>query len=317
MPSMKALRFDKYGPPSVLSLGEIAVPDPAPGEALIAVYAAAVNPSDVGNVAGAFGASLPRVPGRDFAGRVVAGEGWEGKEVWGSGAGFGVIRDGAHAQYFVLPIDELSEKPPHLSMEEAATVGVPYLAAWSALAEAADLQAGETVLITGASGAVGHAATQIAHWKKAKVIGADRSRRSSEADVSIDTADKDLPSEVLALTDGKGVDLVLDAVGGPLFELCLKSLRRGGRQVAMTSVGRRRVEFDLIDFYHNQQHLIGIDTMKLTGPEIARLMNELRTGFEQGHLRPPAVAAWPLDRAVAAYEAVKQGGTQTKQVLLP
>jgi hypothetical protein len=92
--------------------------------------AAAINPSDVKNVAGAFKASLPRVPGRDYAGVVVAGEGWVGKEVWGSGAGFGVTRDGTHAQYLVADLDSLSEKPSHLSMEEASAVGVPYLAVW-------------------------------------------------------------------------------------------------------------------------------------------------------------------------------------------
>src|SRR5271167_2232822 len=108
-------------------------------------------------------------------------------------------------------------------MEEASTVGVPYLAAWSGLVDAAQVQAGETVLITGAGGAVGRAATQIAHWKKAKVIGADGSDKDSDADAFVNTENKDLASEVRTWTGGKGVDLVLDAVGGPMFEPCLKS----------------------------------------------------------------------------------------------
>jgi NADPH:quinone reductase-like Zn-dependent oxidoreductase len=238
METMKALRFESYGPPSALSLRELAIPDLKPGEVLIELHASAVNPSDVKNVAGQFNASLPRIPGRDFAGVVVAGDTWKGKEVWGSGAGLGVVRDGTHAQYLVVASDWLSEKPPNLSMEQAAAVGVPYLAAWSALIDAGDIQAGETVLITGASGAVGQAATQIAHWKKANVIGADRSDRPSEADLSINTRDKDLAIEVKGLTGGKGVDLVLDAVGGPMFEPSLKSLRLGGRQMAITSGAR-------------------------------------------------------------------------------
>ena len=131
MTTMKALRFEKYGPPSVLSMQELQVPDLEPGQALVELHASAINPSDVKNVAGVFKASLPRIPGRDFAGVVVAGDGWKGKEVWGSGAGFGVSRDGTHAQYIVLKSDGLSEKPTHLSMEEASAVGVPYLAAWS------------------------------------------------------------------------------------------------------------------------------------------------------------------------------------------
>ena len=91
MTTMKALRFEKYGPPSILSLQELPTPVPKPGEALVELYASAINPSDVKNVAGVFKASLPRIPGRDYAGVVVAGEGWVGKQVWGSGAGFGVL----------------------------------------------------------------------------------------------------------------------------------------------------------------------------------------------------------------------------------
>jgi NADPH:quinone reductase len=317
MKTMKALRFEKYGPPSVLSLQELSVPDLKLGEALVELHASAINPSDVKNVAGVFKASLPRVPGRDYAGVVVAGDGWKGKEVWGSGAGLGVTRDGTHAQYLILGLDSLSEKPSLLSMEEASAVGVPYLAAWSALVHAADIQAGETVLITGALGAVGRAATQIAHWKKAKVIGSDISDNASEADAFVNAKSKDLSVEVKALTDGKGVDLVLDAVGGPMFEPSLQSLRVGGRQVAIASIGDGRVEFNLVDFYHNLLRLIGVDTMKLTGPEIAKIMDDLRAGFEDGHLRPSPVQTWTLDQGIDAYAAVEKGGTSSKHVLLP
>jgi NADPH:quinone reductase len=316
MKTMKALRFESYGPPSVLSLQELSIPELEPGQALIEVRASAVNPSDVKNVAGLFKASLPRVPGRDYAGVVAAGEGWEGKEVWGSGAGFGVIRDGADAQYVVVNLDSLSEKPTRLSMAQASAVGVPYLTAWSALVDAAAIQAGETVLITGAQGGVGRAAIQIAHWKKARVIGADRHDGPSEADAFVNVQSKDLPVEVKAWTDGKGVDVVLDTVGGPLFEPSLRSLGRGGRQVAISSVGGGRVEFDLVAFYHNSARLIGVDTIKLTGAEIAKIMDKLRAGFEGGHLRPAPVETWPLDRGVEAYAAVAKG-TSSKQILLP
>lgn len=255
-------------------------------------------------MAGLFKASLPRVSGRDYAGLVVAGDGWQGKEVWGSGAGFGISRDRTHAQYIVVGSDGLSEKPSQLSMAEASAVGVPYLAAWSALIHMANIQAGETVLITGALGAVGRAATQVAHWKKAKVIGADIFERSSEADAFINTRTKDLAVEIEALTDGKGVDLAIDTVGGPMFEPSLKSLRYGGRQVAIASVGNGRVEFSLIDFYHNLLSLMGVDTMKLTG-------------LEEDYLRPSSIQAWSLDQATDAYAAVERGTTSSKHVLLP
>jgi NADPH:quinone reductase len=317
MKTMKALRFEKYGPPSALSIEELPLPNLRSGEALIELYASAINPSDVKNVAGVFNASLPRAPGRDYAGIVVAGDGWKGKEVWGSGAGFGVSRDGTHAQYVVVSSDGLSEKPAGLSMEEASTVGVPYLAAWSGLVDAANIQAGETVLIMGALGAVGRAATQIAHWKKAKVIGADISDRPSDVDVFVNIKTKELPVEVKGLTEGKGVDLVFDAVGGPMFEPCLKSLRVGGRQVAITSIGNGRVEFNVVDFYHNSLHLIGVDTVKLTSSVIAKIMDQLRTGFDEGYLRASSVQRWSLDQAIDAYTAVEKATSSNKQVFVP
>src|SRR5271165_3918286 len=196
MKTMKALRFEQYGPPSVLTLQELGVPDPRPGQALVALHASAVNPSDVKNVAGAFHSPLARVPGREYAGVVAIGDGWSGKEVWGSAPGLGVTRDGTHAQYVVVDLDSLSEKPAHLSMSEAAAAGIPSLAAWSALVDAARIQAGETLLVTGAAGAVGQAAIQIAHWKGARVIGADILDSASDADTFINAKSKDLTVEV-------------------------------------------------------------------------------------------------------------------------
>ena len=119
------------------------------------------------------------------------------------------------------------------------------------------------------------------------------------------------------MTNGKGVDLGLDAVGGPMFEPSLKSLRLGGRQIAISSTKDRKVTFDLVDFYHNESRLIGLDTVKLTGPQIAEIMNRLRAGFENGYLEAPMVTTWPLERAVEAYEVVAKGGAQTKQILIP
>jgi NADPH2:quinone reductase len=314
---MNALRFENYGPPSVLSVVEIPRPEPRAGEVLIQIKATAVNPSDIKNVAGQFKTALPRVPGRDYAGVVVAGSAQKGLEVWGSGPGFGVVRDGAHAENIIVPAEWIAPKPANLSMEHAGAIGVPYMTAWSALVTAGNLQAGETVLIVGVSGAVGQAATQIAHWKKARVIGAStNSDNPAKADALINTTAQPLDQAVRALTGGKGADLVLDAVGGPIFEPALKSLRLGGRDIVITSSKDRRVSFALVDFYHNRSHLIGVDTVKMSGPEIAEIMNHLRPGFEGGQLEPPSVATWPLERAVEAYQTVERGA-RTKQVLLP
>ncbi len=315
---MRTLEFERYGPPEVLKLKEVKKPEPGGGEVLIEIKAAAINPSDVKNVAGHFSSPVPRVPGRDFAGVVVAGEADLGLEVWGSGPGFGVVRDGAHTEYIVMPGEWVSKKPESLSMEEAAAIGVPYLTAWSALVQTGAVEPGETVLIVGVTGAVGRAATQIAHWRGARVIGACRSTGSaSEADAVIDVTCAELDKEVRALTDGRGADLVLDAVGAHMFEPSLKCLRPEGRQIAITSSIERRVSFDLIDFYRNRSRLLGVNTMVLTGTATAEMLNELRRGFEEGHLRPPEVSTWPLERAVEAYEAVGRGGARTKHILVP
>src|SRR5208283_3551985 len=122
---MKALRFSEFGPPSVLRIEEVPIPAPGQGEALVRVKAAAINPSDVGDVAGRFKkTTLPRTPGRDFAGVVVEGKQHEGKEVWGTGPDLGIVRDGSHAEYVLVPADTLSPKPKSLSMPEAAAIGV-------------------------------------------------------------------------------------------------------------------------------------------------------------------------------------------------
>jgi len=313
---MRALRFRQYGPPSVLAIEELPTPQPRSGESLVQIHAAAVNPSDVKNVAGAFKTVLPRTPGRDYAGTVIAGEG-KGREVWGSGAGFGVERDGSHAEFVLMPSDWLADKPPHLSMEEAATIGVSFVVAWNGLIQKAGLESGETILVTGAFGAVGRAVTQIAHWKGARVIGADIVDGSSECDTYINTKTQELVSEVRSATGNRGVDVVYDTVGGQLFEPCLKSLSLGGRQVTIASIGERRVSFDLIDFYHNLTVLIGVDSLKLTGPQIAAIMNTFKPGFEHGALKPFPTKTWGFDAAVAAYTAVEKGAGSKKQVLAP
>jgi NADPH:quinone reductase-like Zn-dependent oxidoreductase len=201
-------------------------------------------------------------------------------------------------------------------MEQAASIGVPFLVAWHGLVGAARLENGETVLVTGAGGAVGRAVIQIAHWKGAHVIGADRSERNSEADLFINTQTQDLAEECKKATGGKGADIAYDTVGEPLFEHCLRSLAPHGRQIAISSVGDRRVSFDLINFYHRELHLIGVDSMKFTGAEIAQMLNALKPDFEAGALKPYALQTWPLERAVEAYETVSRG-SPLKHVLLP
>lgn len=315
--AMKTLRFSGFGPPSVLRIEEVAIPLPGEGETLVRVKAAGINPSDIVNVVGRFkNTTLPRTPGRDFAGIVVKGNHHEGEEVWGSGPKLGITHDGSHAEYVVVPTETLSLKPKSLSMAQAASIGVPYITAWASVVSAAQIRAGETILIVGAAGAVGQAATQIANWKRVRVIGADTSSDPIPGSESvINTRTEDLRARVLQLTAGRGVDVVFDTVGGPMFEPALRSLRFGGRQVAISSKVDPRVSFDLIDFYHNFSRLLGVDSYGLTSQQVGEIENELCPGFDTGILKPPPIEIIPFEKAMDAYSRVAAGQTKVKQVL--
>jgi NADPH:quinone reductase len=314
---MKSLRFDVFGPPSVLRIEAVAIPEPGEGEVLVRVKAAAINPSDIGNIAGRFKkTTLPRTPGRDFAGIVAKGKHHEGEEVWGSGPNLGIVRDGSHAEYVVVPAETVSLKAKSLSMAQAAAIGVPYITAWTSVVSAAQIQPGETILIVGAAGAVGQAATQIANWKQARVIGADRTSDPIPGTVAvINTKTEDLRARVLELTAGKGADAVFDTVGGPMFEPSLRSLRHGGRQVAIASAGDPRVSFSLVDFYHNFSRLLGVDSYGLTSRQVGEIAAELRPGFETGVLKPSPIEIVPFEKAVDAYNRVAAGQAKEKLVL--
>jgi NADPH:quinone reductase-like Zn-dependent oxidoreductase len=314
---MRSLRFAEFGPPSVLRIEEIPVPEPGGGEALVRVKAAAINPSDIGNVAGRFKkTTLPRTPGRDFAGVVVKGKWQEDEEVWGSAPMLGIVHDGSHAEYVVVPTETLSPKPKSLSMAQAAAIGVPFTTAWASIVNAAQIQAGETLLIIGAGGAVGQAATQIANWKKARVIGADvKSDPIPGTESVVNTKTEDLRERVLELTAGKGVNAVFNTVGGLLFEPAMRSLAFGGRQVVIASPGNPVVTFSLVEFYHNFSRLLGVDSYGLTPLQIAEIARDLHAGFETGALKTPPIEIIPFEHAVEAYSRMAAGQAKTKQVL--
>ena len=325
---MRALRFSRQGALDCLELVELPDPAPGPGEALVEVRAAGLNPSDPKNVLGKMAqTTLPRVPGRDFAGVVVAGSAaWRGAEVLGSGDGLGFTRDGSHAELLAVPEEALVRKPPALSFEQAAAIGVPFMTAWSALVIAAGVQRGDTALITGAAGTVGAAACQIAHWRGARVIGTLRGGRdpapppasvAAIADPWIDLEREDLVAAVHAATAGRGVDVILDVVGGPLFEPCLRCLAHGGRQVSIAASGDPRVSFNLADFYHREARLLGVDSLALGFAQSRAILAALLPGLLDGALTPPAIDPWPLAAGPAAYALVDGGRARAKVVLVP
>jgi len=311
---MRAIRFKTFGDPSVLEVTEIPAPVIGETTALVRIMAASINPSDVKNVAGAMKqTTLPRTPGRDFAGVVEAGPAeWIGAAVWGTGGDTGFTRDGTHAEMIAVPVASLRRKPDTLSFDQAASVGVNYMAAWRGLA-VAGLSAGETVLLIGAAGGVGGAAAQIARRIGARVIGADLHAPHPEAPI-LGIADKlivgaeDLPAEVRAATDGKGADVVFDLVGGIMFRNAVDSLALRGRLVEIAATGRREVNFDIADFYHNESRLYGVDTLKYDLTASAVLLEALTPGFVAGDYRAaPITKTCGLGDAQEAYRKVAAG----------
>lgn len=319
---MKALRFEKTGSLDGLRYVDVEQPRPGPGEALVRIHAAAINPSDAKNVLGKMRqTTLPRIPGRDFAGVVVEGPGGlAGREVFGSGGALGFGRDGSHAEFLAAPAAALVDKPAALSFAQAAALGIAHLTAWAGLVKAANFQPGETVLATGVTGAVGATVIRLAKWLKGgQAQGAARRLKEPPdglpLDVCIDLLTDDLLGKVMANTDGRGVDVVFDVVGGPLFEPCLRCLAHGGRQVAISSPGDGQVNFNLRDFYHREARLFGADSLALGLEESAGILRSLLPGIESGWFQAPEIETCSLKDAPAAYRRIEEG-TATKKLVI-
>jgi NADPH:quinone reductase-like Zn-dependent oxidoreductase len=312
---MQVIEFKEFGNPSQLHLAERPLPQADANNAVVRVEAASVNPSDVKNVAGRMSqTTLPRVPGRDYSGVVVDGpKDWIDKEVWGTGGDVGFTRDGSHAEYIQVPIASLVRKPETLSHEQAGSVGVTFVTAWCAL-EYARLSSGETLAVFGANGGVGGAAIQIAKSLGARVIGIHRggpggpASAAQLADILIDSRDPDLGTQLRAHNAGRGADVIFNAAGGPVFGIALGLLAHRGRQVEITAPTERRVTLDLVDFYHNESQLLGVDSLKRDLTASGRLLQQMMPGFDSGIFQPPIIAkSFPLAQAQQAYELVAKG----------
>jgi NADPH:quinone reductase-like Zn-dependent oxidoreductase len=322
---MRALRFDAFGPPSMLRVADLPDPEARDGFAIVRVTAASINPSDVKNVAGAMeGTTLPRTPGRDFAGVVEDGPPeWEGRDVFGTGGDIGFTVDGSHADAIVVPLSALTAKPTNLSAAEAASVGVTSVVAWLGLIEYAQLERAEVVAVIGVGGGVGTAVAQLARWRGASlIVGVDvkAPEPGSPAERSIDRfvpSDGQFSDAVRQATGGLGANVIFDAVGGVTFEGALKSLAHRGRLVEIAATGRPSVEFDLRELYHNESRIIGADSRKLDASASAQRLKAMLPAFESGAIAPPPIdRTVPLDRAVEAYESVA-AGARARFVLTP
>jgi len=310
---MKAIQFKSFGTLDVLETVDVPTPSASAANAVVAVKSASVNPSDVKNVSGHFArTTLPRIPGRDFSGIVAQGPAeWIGAEVWGTGGDIGSTRDGTHAQSVQVPVTALLRKPSKLTHEQASAVGVTFGVAWVGAIEYAKAAAGEQVAVIGVGGGVGSAVAQIAKSRGCRVIGIDRDPPDEDSPAARHIDDyvplgRSTTERVREL--GGGVDVVFDTVGGVLFETALALVKRRGRVLQISATGKRRVDFDLIDFYHNETQLFGVDSAQRGLVESTKVLAELADGFQSGALEPPAIAKrFDLAHARQAYEAVAAG----------
>jgi NADPH:quinone reductase-like Zn-dependent oxidoreductase len=239
---MKAVRIHNFGPSEdVLQYEEVPVPQPKTGEILIKVEAASLNRADLSLRKGAYRISpdqLPVVPGRELAGAV---------EKLGDGVSEFTVGErivaypslGGYAEYAIAKATEVRPIPRGLTTREAAAIPTTFLTAWFGLKTDGHLKAGEWLLVQGGSSGVGTAAIQIAKRCNAKVIATtgseEKARRLRElgADVTIVVSQKDFLPEVMRATAGRGVDVVLEMIGGDVYEKSLQALAPGGRLVSI------------------------------------------------------------------------------------
>ncbi|MCJ1423067.1 hypothetical protein MMC29_000948 [Sticta canariensis] len=317
--TQSALRFSEKGPfNSVLKVSSIPIPELPSSQCLVQVRASAINISDVGNVQGWFPATtLPRTPGRDFAGTIVKGPSETiGKNVWGTGGTNGFDRDGTHAEYLVIPSDCVEEMPTNLSFAQAAACGVGFLTA-GAMVEKAKPIKGDFVLVLGSSGAVGSAAVQLI-----KQVGATPLETSRRGDSHAINITEDLKPQIETKTEGKGVAAVIDTVGdASLFKKALDALAANGRYVII-SAGKTpdgQFTFDALNFYQRNQSIFGLNTGLISLRDAVTVLARLKPAFEAGELHaPPNIEEVDLaeEQAVlAAYKKV-EGGAKAKQVLV-
>jgi NADPH2:quinone reductase len=307
------------------SLTEVAIPLPGSGEVLIEVRAAGVNPSDVKAMLGMMPhAVFPRTPGRDYAGVVIEGPASVlGMEVWGTGGDLGIRRDGSHASHLVLPVEAVRAKPDNLSMEAAGSIGVPFVTAFEGFRRSGMPQAGDAVVVFGASGKVGQAAIQLATRAGATVFAVERSARPYAGHANgkihvIDSSVTNVAEYVRDHTGGKGASLVYNTVGSPYFAQANAVMGIGATQILIATLDRA-IAFDILAFYRGQHTFVGIDTLAMDATRCAAILDALRPGFADGTLQPFAVRNENIYRLTDALEAYRKvmTGSRERVVLQP
>jgi NADPH:quinone reductase-like Zn-dependent oxidoreductase len=296
---MRAMRVHAYGGPEVMRLDEMPLPTPGAGERLISLAAASVNPIDWkmrdGRLRSVFSLELPRVLGRDGAGTDVG----SGERVMGLGA---PGRDGTHAEFAVFQAHSSCVIPPEVSLEDAAAAGVAGLSAWIALAENAQVSAGDRVLVHAGAGGVGSFAIQIAAMRSAEVWATCSARnadwcRSLGAYRVIDYTKQNFTAP------GQIFDVVLDPLGGPVHRASTEVLKPGGKLVYLNAdpvqpVMRKDITVLPTDVRATQKRLLTVLTL-----------------IAEGRLKVPIEARFPLAQAAEAYQLSRTGHARGKILL--
>ena len=321
---MKAIRVHAFGGPEVLQLEHVALPEPSRGQVLVRVGAAGVNPYDTYMRAGQYGArnpSLPYTPGSDAAGVVER----VGPETGGLEAGDRVYTSGSltgvYAEYALCGHEQLHPLPDSISFAQGAALHVPYATAYRALFQLAHATAGETVLIHGASGGVGIAAIQWARQIGMTTVGtagSDEGMRLIRDQGVRHAFNHRAPSyrdDILAVTNGRGVDVVLEMFAHVNLGHDAKLLAPRGRIVVIGSRGD--AQLTPRDLMSREASVIGMMLWAMPPADASETYAAIDAGLRTGALNPIVGLELPLAQAAEAHRRVLESPASGKIVLLP
>ena len=319
---MKAIRVTAFGGPEVLRLEEVPTPKPGPGEVLVRIHAVGVNPVETYIRAGTYARlpELPYTPGNDGAGVVehVGADVTEfkaGDRVYTAGS-----LTGTYAELALCRKEQVHPLPANVSFAQGAAIGTPYATAYRGLLQRAVAKPGETVLVHGASGAVGTAAVQLARADGLRVFGTAGSdqglklAREQGAHEVFDHRAPDHFEEVMKATGGRGVDIIVEMLANVNLGKDLKILAKGGRVVIIGSRGA--VEINPRDTMQRDADIRGMILPNTPLVEMASIHAGLVAGLENGTLRPVIGKEFALAEAAEAHLAVMKPGALGKIVLV-
>lgn len=324
---MRHVVCHRLGPPSVLAVEEAPDPGSYPGRVIVEVEAAGVNFVDALLVAGSYQIKppLPFTPGNEIAGRVVdVGEG-----VTGFAVGDRVMASiglGGYATRVSVGTDALAHVPTGMDAPQAATFVQSYCTSLFALRERGRAEAGQRVLVLGGGGGVGLAAIDVARVLGLEVIAAastvDKRDAALQAGASevIDTTGEDLKARTRELTDGAGVDLVIDPIGGPAATEALRTLREGGRYAVIGFASGTIPALPLNQVLLRNREVIGVDwgAWAMSHPVAqAALLADLLEWAGTGRLHPVRPTLYSFDRVAEALQALLDRQVTGKVALLP